>query len=80
MDAYVAERASRPPTPGRTRRRKISPSRAVIECLANELGQTTCMETNIYATATEEFSDRSPGLRDTKPFDYLLATLKPPLS
>lgn len=77
MDAYVAERAKRPLKPGRTRRRKISPSRAVIECLVGELGHTTCLETNIYSTASEEFSDLSAGLRDTKVFDYLLVTLKP---
>lgn len=77
MDAYVAERADRPLKPGRTRRRKISPSRAVIECLVDEIDHAMCLETNIYATAAEEFSDLSSGMRDTKPFDYLLATLKP---
>jgi hypothetical protein len=77
MDAYVAERAERPLKPGRTRRRRISPSRAVIECLVSELGHTTCLETNIYATAAEDYCDLSAGLRDTKPFDYLLAALKP---
>ena len=36
-----------------------------------------CLETNIYATATEEFCDLGTELRDTKPFDYLLASVKP---
>ena len=79
MDAYLAERAERPLKPGRTRRPKISPSRAVIECLVDEIGPAMCLETNIYATATEEFCDLGTELRDTKPFDYLLATVKPEL-
>ncbi len=77
MDAYLAERAERPLKPGRIRRPKISPSRAVIECLVQEIDPAICLETNIYATATEEFCDLGTELRDTKPFDYLLATLKP---
>lgn len=79
MGAYLAERAERPLKPGRTRRPRISPSRAVIECLVEEIGLAMCLETNIYATATEEFCDLGTELRDTKPFDYLLATVKPEL-
>jgi len=63
--------------PGRTRRPKISPSRAVIECLVEEIDPAICLETNIYATATEEFRDLGAELRNTKPFDYLLAAVKP---
>lgn len=77
MDAYLAKRAERPLKPGRTRRPKISPSRAVIECLVEEIGPAACLETNIYATETEEFRDLAVELRNTKPFDFLLATVKP---
>lgn len=77
MDAYVAERAERPLKPGRIRRPKISPSRAVIECIVEEIGPAMCLETNIYATATEEFRDLGSALHDTTSFDYLLATVKP---
>lgn len=77
MDAYLGERAERPLKPGRTRRPKISPSRAVIECLVEEIDPAICLETNIYATATEEFRDLGAELRNTKPFDYLLAAVKP---
>lgn len=77
MDAYLAERAERPLKPKRTRRPKISPSRAVIECLVEEIDPAMCLETNIYATATEEFRDLGTSLRDTRPFDYLLATVRP---
>lgn len=77
MDAYLAERAQRPLKPGKTRRPKISPSRAVIDCVVEEIGQAACLETNIYATASEAFCDLESPQRDTRPFDYMLATIQP---
>jgi hypothetical protein len=77
MEAYIAERASRPLTPGKVRRNKISRSRAVIEHILGELEMTRCLETNIYAAATEEFRELPADLRDTKVFDFLLETIRP---
>ena len=48
----------------------------MIECLADKLGHTTCLETNICSAAAEAFSDLSSEELDRKPFDYLLAALK----
>jgi hypothetical protein len=79
MEAYIAERASRPLKPGKVRRNKISRSRAVIEHVLGETGSTQCLETNIYAAATEEFRELPADLRDTKVFDFLLETIRPDL-
>lgn len=77
MEAYTAERASRPLKPGKSRRNKISRSRAIIEHILSELGLTRCLETNIYAAATEEFSELPAHLRDTNAFDFLLEAIRP---
>lgn len=77
MQTYVTERAQRPLKPGRTRRRKVSATRAAIEWIIDELGPNDCLETNIYAKATEEYASLTPAGRITAPFDYLLETIKP---
>jgi len=77
MQAYMTERAQRPLKPGRTRRKKISNTRTVIESIIGELGPNDCLETNIYAKATEEYTDLEQADRATASFDYLLETIKP---
>lgn len=42
-----------------------------------EIGQASCLETNIYATAIEAFCDLEIPQRDSPPFDYMLATIQP---
>ena len=79
MNAYLSERAERPLKPGKTRRPRISPSRAVIDCIVEEIGHAICLETNIYAHASEAFSELGRAQHDTRPFDYLLATIQPEL-
>lgn len=77
FEAYKADRAARPLKPGRTRRNPISNSRRVIEWVTSELRPIECLETNIYATATEELRDLEQQRRRTAPFDLLLATIRP---
>jgi hypothetical protein len=77
LQAYKAERMSRPLKPGKTRRHPVSNSRRVIEWILEETGPVRCLETNIYAAATEQAADLEREQRLTAPFDYLLATINP---
>lgn len=42
-----------------------------------EIGQASCLETNFYATAIEAFCDLESPQRDSRPFDYMVATIQP---
>jgi hypothetical protein len=77
FDVYRQERATRPLKPGKTRRPAISNSRRTIDWVVAEAGTGRCLETNIYATSTEEYRDLAQAQRSTAPFDFLLATISP---
>lgn len=77
LEAYKAERSSRPLKPGRTRRNVISNSRRVIEWINAALGEVKSLETNVYSTPTEDICDLEQRLRITAPFDFLVDRIKP---
>jgi len=75
--AYVKERQLRPLKPGKTRRNTISNTRRVIEWVLEGVSPVTCLETNIYASPTEQAVDLASKQRVTAPFDFLLSTINP---
>lgn len=79
FETYKAERRNRPLKPGKTRRNEVSNTRRVIEWIVGEAYPTKCLETNIYAKATEEALDLEGRNRITAPFDYLLDRIAPKL-
>ncbi len=79
FNKYKEERMNRPLKPGKKRRNEISNTRRVIEWVIEEACPTKCLETNIYAKATEEALDLQERNRITAPFDYLLERITPKL-
>ncbi len=69
---YKEERRNRPLKPGRKRRNEVSNTRRIIEEVVQSAKPVKCLETNIYAKATEQASDLEERSRVTAPFDYLL--------
>ena len=76
---YKEERRNRPLKPGRTRRSELSNTRRIIEEVVQSAKPVRCLETNIYAKATEQASDLEELSRVTAPFDYLLRKVAPKL-
>jgi hypothetical protein len=74
---YQRERASRPLKPGKTRRLAVSNTRRVIEWIVEAAQPIHCLETNIYAAASETAADLAEQQRLTAPFDLLLKALRP---
>ncbi len=77
FESYLHDRQAKPLKPGRTRRNPISNTRKVIELVIEAAQPVRCLETNIYAAASEEAKDLSEHRRITAPFDFLLATVQP---
>jgi hypothetical protein len=77
FEAYKSERATRPLALGKTRRQAVSNSRRTIEWVVSEVGAALCLETNIYAAATEDYQSLAVAQRTTAPFDFLLQTIAP---
>ena len=76
---YKEERRNRPLKPGRKRRNEVSNTRRIIEEVVQSAKPVKCLETNIYAKATEQASDLEERSRVTAPFDYLLRKVAPRL-
>ena len=66
FESYLAERAKRPFKPGKTRRNLISNTRRVLEWVISSAGDTRILETNIYASATEDAKDLAGRNRQKK--------------
>ena len=79
FDRYIVERGNRLLKPGRKRRNQISNTRRVIEWILEEARPIRCLETNIYAKASEQASDLDDRSRSTEPFFYLLQQVAPKL-
>ena len=79
FERYKVERMNRPLKPGKTRRNEVSNTRKVIEWILEEAKPTKCLETNIYAKATEQARDLNERNRITAPFDYLQQQVRPKL-
>lgn len=79
FESYLAERAQRPLKPGKSRRNPISNTRRVLEWVISSAVDTHILETNIYAAATEDANDLTCNMRCSRPFDFLIETLKPQL-
>jgi hypothetical protein len=77
LEAYKADRMTRPLKPGKTRRNPVSNSRRVIEWILEESGPIHCLETNIYSAPTEQATDLASERRVTAPFDFLVAKINP---
>lgn len=74
---YLRDRQSRPLKPGKTRRPAVSNTRRVIDWVLQEAAPIRCLETNIYATPTEQAIDLATASRLTAPFDFLLESVSP---
>ena len=77
--AYLRDLQAAPLKPGRTRRNPISNTRKIMDLVIAAAHPARCLETNIYAAASEESSDLPEERRDTAPFDFLLRTIRPRL-
>lgn len=77
FESYKQERQLRPLKPGKTRRNPISNTRRVIAWVLEEANPIRCLETNIYAAATEKAVDLNANNRITAPFDFLLEQIQP---
>lgn len=74
---YLKDRQSRPLTPGKTRRPAVSNSRRVIDWILEEANPVHCLETNIYASPTEQATELVAARRLTTTIDFLLESIKP---
>ncbi len=79
FEKYKYERRNRPLKRGRTRRNEVSNTRRTIDVVVESARPVKCLETNIYANATEQKSDLKAKDRVTAPFDYLLHEVAPKL-
>ena len=79
FERYKEEQETRPPKPGRTRRHKVSPTRRIIEEVVHGAIPVKCLETNVYAKATNQALDLEEQDRITAPVDYLLRKVAPKL-
>ncbi|QKE63804.1 hypothetical protein HNE05_10690 [Aquipseudomonas campi] len=79
FESYLTERAKRPLKPGKTRRNPISNTRRVLEWVISSAGDTRILETNIYASATEDAKGLAGSMRCSRAFDFLVDALKPRL-
>jgi hypothetical protein len=78
--AYVAERMAAGPKPGKTRVKKVSPTRTFINEVIDGAGSgVKILETNIYAKERPVYSDLQADERMTTSFDFLLRRIKPRL-
>ncbi len=74
LEDYVAEREARPLREGKKRRTKMSPSRRVIDWIAQSAA-CPVLETNLYAQATHDM--RALSEPDVRPFLFLVEAIKP---
>ncbi|MBV7547277.1 hypothetical protein KW849_13360 [Pseudomonas sp. PDM26] len=79
FESYLAERAKRPLKPGKTRRNPISNTRRFLDWVISSAADTRILETNIYASPTEDAKDLTGSMRRSRAFDFLVETLKPRL-
>ena len=77
FDTYKEERQLKPLKPGKTRRNTVSPTRRVIDLVLAGASPYRCLETNIYSAPTEQAADLTTRQRNSAPFDFLLANIKP---
>lgn len=74
---YLEERAAKPLKPGKTLRQKISATRRNMECFVEGAAGVRVLETNIYATASDDMKSLDLASREIAPFKFLLDTIKP---
>lgn len=79
FETYKTERRKRPLKLGKKKRNEISNTRRTIEWIIEEVHPMKCLETNIYAKATEQVLDLEERDRITAPLDYLLERIAPKL-
>lgn len=79
FEKYKEERQNRPLEPGKTRRNEVSKTRRIIDVIVENARPVRCLETNIYAKATEKGVDLEEQDRVTAPFDFLLRKVEPRL-
>ncbi|MBC3909660.1 hypothetical protein [Undibacterium umbellatum] len=77
FEEYKKERQLSPLRPGKKRRNTVSNSRRVIEWVLEGASTLQCLETNIYARATEQAADLKTELRIATNFDFLVKKIKP---
>lgn len=77
LKSYIAERAARPLSPGRTRRMAISTTRRVIGHFIEAAAPHRVLETNVDARASETACGISADTAETAPFEFLLRTIAP---
>jgi hypothetical protein len=77
FEAYKKDRQVRPLKPGKTRRSAVSPSRRVIDWVAEGASPFRCLETNIYLAPTRKAVDLESAQRITATFDFLLSSIRP---
>jgi hypothetical protein len=74
---YLAERAAKPPKPGRKFRRAVSPTRLNMEAFVEGAGDVRVLETNIYAKASDDLRSLEQKDRETAPFRFLIESIRP---
>ena len=79
FEKYKEERRNRPLEPGKTRRNEVSKTRRIIDVIVENARPVRCLETNLYAKATEKGVDLEEQDRVTAPFDFLLHEVAPKL-
>ncbi|MCP1507764.1 hypothetical protein J2Y83_003737 [Pseudomonas marginalis] len=79
FESYLVDRTLRPLKPGKTRRNPISNTRRVLDWVISSAVDIRILETNIYASATEDAKDLTSSMRCSRAFDFLIETLKPRL-
>jgi hypothetical protein len=74
---YQQERMDRPLKPGKTRRLPVSNTRRVLNWIVDAAAPVCCLETNIHAGPSDLAASLAESRRITKPFDFLLKTVRP---
>ena len=78
-EEYKEERRNRPLKPGRKRRNEVSNTRRIIEEVVSGASPVKCLETNVYAKATNQALNLEEQDRITAPVDYFLRKVAPKL-
>ena len=77
FDSYCEERRTRPLKPGKKRRNAVSNTRRVMDWILEAASPVRCLETNLYATPTEQAADLPLQQSFTAAFDFLVVAIKP---
>ena len=77
LKAYIAERAARPLSPGRTHHMAISTTRRLIGHFIEAAAPYRVLETNVDARPSETAAGITADTAETAPFEFLLRTIAP---